>query len=350
MAAAPLTHHDILGLVAPFARRDRHVDLAATDRLQRRIVFAPRAASVSDRSDALQETLTLECRENGSYVLERTLAHPDGRRASLQALGTDPSVLLAEIEAVPPGRHFASGAGYTIERSYTVNGVGGGMATSLALSEGRVRADGLTLALRVLPVRGVAGEIALSGPPGTTLALPEDLLAVLGWNWSRLVPGSERWTSRLRLRGGATERTHAAERALDRAGAHLARTIAEPPSRYHERLRLARWGVFFRRGIPTWNAIALVALALGTSRFQTELSVPMWIALYHVPTLLVAASFLLQEQARFEIPPWPRRLRAASWWYETPVARPAPVARARPAITSPAVPGARAPRSVELDR
>jgi hypothetical protein len=336
VTARPLTHHEILAIVAPFARRGRHVDLAATDRAARRIVFTSHATTAEpERGDTPQEALVLECRESGSFVLERTLAHPDGRRATLQALGPDPGVLLAGIESVPRERHFESGTGYTIERSYTVNGVGGGMAMSLALSEGRVRLEGVTLALRVPPVRGVAGEITLAGPAGTTLALPEDLLAVLGWNWSRLVRGTERWTSKLRLPGGATERTHAAERALERAGAHLARTLAEPPSRYHERLRLARWGVFFRRGIPTWNALALVAIALATSRFQAALSVPVWLALYHVPTLLVAASFLLQEQARFEIPPWPRRLHTASWWQETSRPRPAPRAGRRTASAPP---------------
>jgi hypothetical protein len=326
VTAPPLTHHEILAIVAPFARRGRHVDLAATDRAARRIVFTSHATTAEpEPGDAPEETLALECRERGSFLLERTLAHPDGRRATLQALGTDPGLLLAEIESVPRERHFESGPGYTIQRSYTVNGVGGGMAMSLALSEGSLRVGDVTLALRVPPVRGVAGEITLEGAPGTMLALPEDLLAVLGWNWSRLARGATVWTSRLRLRGGATERTRAAERALEQAGAHLARTLAEPPSRYHERLLLARWGVFFRRGIPTWNALALVVIALATSRFQAALSVPVWLALYHVPTLLVAASFLLQEQARFEIPPWPRRLRATSWWHETsrPM-RPAP--------------------------
>ena len=41
MAAPPLTHHDILELAAPFSRRERHVDLAASDRMQRTLLFKP---------------------------------------------------------------------------------------------------------------------------------------------------------------------------------------------------------------------------------------------------------------------------------------------------------------------
>ena len=37
----PLTHHEILRLIEPFTRRGRHVDLSATDRIERRIVFKP---------------------------------------------------------------------------------------------------------------------------------------------------------------------------------------------------------------------------------------------------------------------------------------------------------------------
>lgn len=314
MASPPLTHHEILAIVAPFARRGHHVDLTATDRERRRIVFVSSTRDPGSTSeDAVREQLALECLEHGSFRLMRTLEHRDGRHASVHALGSDPGLLLAEIEAVPPDRHFADGAGYTIERSYMVNGVGGGMAVSLALTQAVVRVEGLEFALRVPPVRGVAGEITLTPDGAEPLALPEDLLAVLGWNWTRLVRRGSEWTSRLRLPGGVTERTHGAERALDHAAAHLARTLAEPPSAYHPRLRAARWGVFLRRGIPTWNALALVAIAFFSSRFRDALPVGAWVALYHVPTLFVAASFLLQELPRFEIPPLPRRLKMGSW-------------------------------------
>ena len=46
MNAPPLTHHDILALAEPFARRGRRVDLAASDRIARRVVFQETTAAV----------------------------------------------------------------------------------------------------------------------------------------------------------------------------------------------------------------------------------------------------------------------------------------------------------------
>ena len=41
MARHPLTHHEILGLIEPFTRRGLHVDLAASNRIERRLLFKP---------------------------------------------------------------------------------------------------------------------------------------------------------------------------------------------------------------------------------------------------------------------------------------------------------------------
>jgi hypothetical protein len=121
------------------------------------------------------------------------------------------------------------------------------------------------------------------------------------------------WSSKLRLRGSAQERTAQAEAALDAAAVHLARTLAEPPPRFHDRLRAARIGVFFRRGIPTFTAVGLFGAVGLLSAFFDEIPMTVWVPLYHVPTVIVAISFLLQELPRFEIPPWPRALTMPSW-------------------------------------
>ena len=42
MARHPLTHHEILGLIEPFTRRGLHVDLATSNRIERRLLFRPR--------------------------------------------------------------------------------------------------------------------------------------------------------------------------------------------------------------------------------------------------------------------------------------------------------------------
>jgi hypothetical protein len=160
-------------------------------------------------------------------------------------------------------------------------------------------------------------------PPSTgPLALPQDLLAVLGWNWARLMPGrrqgapasgSAGWKTRLRLPGPALGRTARAEAALAQVAAHLALTLAESPERFHERHLAARWAVFFRRGIPVLNVTFMLMALWLMPHFEVGESPGLGLLLYHLPTLLIAGSFWLQEFPAFEIPPWPRRLRAANW-------------------------------------
>jgi hypothetical protein len=314
LSAPPLTHHDILALVEPFTRRGRHVDLAASRREDRRLVFKPPACDGDAAGHAAcEESLQLECPAGGFYRLTRTLTHPEAGQATLRAHGPEPGALLAAVEAVALDRHFVTGPGFAIARSYGLDASSGADAASLVLTQGTVRVAGLTLTLNVPAVRRVAADITLDPGNGERFALPEDLLAVLGWNWARLVRRGEGWTTKLRLRGSLTQRTGRAEAALTRVGAHLAQTLGEPPPRYHERLAAARWGVFFRRGIPTLTALALVAAVLLSAPFRDEVPAHVLVALYHVPTLFVALSFVLQELPRFEIPPWPRRSSAPDW-------------------------------------
>lgn len=321
-AASPLSHHDILALVEPFTRRGRHVDLAASDRASRHLVFkAP--ATAPDSPDALREQLQLDGLSAQRWRLTRTLTGPDGLQATLSAHGTDVAALLAHVEAVPAARHFSAGRGHAVARSYTLDRVAPGSpagASPLLLTQGRVVLDGLVLTLDLPAVARVAASLTLrpmaagaAGAAPVRPALPEDLLAVLGWNWTRLVPDRHGWTSRLRLRGRPQARTAAAEAALLQAAAHLARTLSEPPAQFHDRLRAARWAAFARRGIPTGTALALFGAVGLCWLFVPDMPLPVMVALYHVPTVLVAVSFTLQELPRFEIPPWPRRLERPTW-------------------------------------
>jgi hypothetical protein len=221
--------------------------------------------------------------------------------------------LLASIEAVPVDRHFPACLP-PVSRSYEIGGSGPAGVSSLVLVEGRVDADGLRAGLRVPDVRGLAAELVLKPTRPAQPNLPEDLVAVLGWDWARLVPDAEGWSTRLRLRGDLAARTRRAESALEQLARHLATTLAAPPAEYHARLRRARWGVFVRRGIPTFTAVGLTAAALGLALLRLDLSMAQWIALYHVPTVIVALSFTLQELPRFEIPPWPRPLPQRTWF------------------------------------
>jgi hypothetical protein len=319
LPAPPLTHHDIVALVEPFARRGRHVDLAASRRQDRRLVFKPALREgPTPRCGALQESLRLECPlAGGLYRLTRTVDHPDAGPASLSAYAADLGVLVAAVEAIPVERHFTSTEAAVIARSYGLDAGSGGGESALVLTHATLRVAGLALTLTVPPVRRVAADITLEPDAGERLALPEDLLAVLGWSWARLVRRGDGWTTKLRLRGTLAQRTQRAEAAVDRLAVHLARTLAEPPARYHERHHAARWGVFFRRGIPTLTALALVAVVLLSAPFRDEVPTQWLVALYHVPTLFVALSFVLQELPRFEIPPWPRRSTAPEWRLES---------------------------------
>lgn len=313
MPAPPLTHHEILGLAEPFARSGWRIDLAGTRRENRQLRFAPSPGQASDAPTGFRSWLDLDASNPRRLRLVRTVRGVDGRQATLKAGGADLAALLASIEAVPADRHLPAGQP-SVSRSYEVAALGPAGASSLVLVEGRIDADGLLATLRVPDVRGLAAELVLRPTGPTPPSLPEDLVAVLGWDWARLVPDSNGWSTRLRLRGDLAARTRRAESALEQLARHLATTLAAPPAEYHVRLRRARWGVFARRGIPTFTALGLTTAVLGLALLRLDLSMAQWIALYHVPTVIVALSFTLQELPRFEIPPWPRPLPQRSWF------------------------------------
>ncbi len=315
MSAPPLTHHEILALAGPLAARGCHVDLAASDRDARRLVLRPPAADGAGcaADGPTGESLVLECGERGRLRLLRTLEH-GGRRAVLRAAGHDAAALLDLLRDVPPSQCFVAHPGAVVVRSYDVGGRGRDGRPLLDLFEGRVHADaGLVLILDVPPVRGVAANLWLEPRAGLRFTLPEDLLAVLGWNWARLVPRPGGWMSKLRMKGPRAHRSAKAEAALDGAASHLAAVLAASPSAFHDRHRPARWGVFVRRGIPTLTALSLVGSVALFAHFVKQAPTGLWVTLYHAPTLLLALGFMAQELPRFEIPPWPRPLRAPGW-------------------------------------
>ncbi|MFM9915333.1 MAG: hypothetical protein ACKVOX_05965 [Rhizobacter sp.] len=325
MSSNPLTHHDIVGLVEPFTRRGRHVDLAASDRLERRLRFKPvEHASDAPDAPALHETLQLDSFGPDSFRLTRTLNQGHALQATLQISGPQPAALLAQIEAIPPGHQFAAGPGFEIARSYSLQSVSGRAADSrlsLILTLAVVQLDDLTLTLTVPAINRVSADVWLAprpaGEPGTgpdgALDLPEDLLAVLGWNWTRLIKKKDGWESKLRLRGNLAKRTRGAELALDRVAAHLARTLSQPPAQFHDSHLTARWWAAFRRAIPLLTPVSLLIAILVLPRIDVGKSPGLWMMLFHVPTALIALSFCLQELPQYEIPPMPRRPRAPAW-------------------------------------
>lgn len=313
MPAPPLSHHEIIALVEPFSRRGQHVDLAASDRAARQLAFKPTAAV---DIAAVEQTLLLDCRNPDALRLTRRLRRADGLQATLHLHGPDPGLLLAQMEGVPPQRHFGEGAGFALARNYLLTGHADGSVAEPVLDSARLVLNGLVLTLSLPPDRGMAADLRLEAPHGLEAPLPEDLLAVLGWNWTRLIPDRHSWSSKLRLPRGPARRTRAAEAALDRAAAHLALTLAETPARFHHRQRRARQAVFLRRGIPAFTALAMllgVAVVAYTTHYDVGDRPGLWFMLFHLPTAVFALSFCLQELPRLELPPWPRPLEAPRW-------------------------------------
>jgi len=323
MSTAPLTHHEIVELVEPFTRLGRRVDLPSSQRLERRLRFQPVEVGRPDGPlPACLEALQLESLGTGTLRLTRTLTLPDGEVATLQAAGPNVADLLERVCAVAPPVHFARVAGCMIARSYQL-GWGAaardasGSDATMALTQGVVQLGGLRLTMNVASTRGVSADVVLRPVPALPLELPQDLLAVIGWNWARLVPDALGWTSKLRLPGAAQRRRRAAEDALERVTRHLSDVFAHPPSEFHDRHRWARWGVVARRAIPLLTTVALTGAVLALPRVSVERTPGLWVLMFHVPIVLIALSFAVQELSRLEIPPLPRRLHGATWSRET---------------------------------
>lgn len=206
------------------------------------------------------------------------------------------------------------GPGYAIARSYAFDSFADGVVEEPALCRAVVHVEGFTPGFEILSLRGAAADLVLQAAPGEQAHLPEDLLAVLGWNWARLVPQeNQRWTTRMRLRGKGPPRTRAAELAVERAAGHLASVLSEPPQRFHARFVWARWSSVLRRLIPTFTALGMLGGTLLLPRIAPNVDPGIWMTLHYAPIAIIGVAFMLQELPRFEIPPLPRRLTQPRW-------------------------------------
>lgn len=306
-----LTHHDVLELAAPFTRSGRHVDLAQTARRERRLRFqAVQHAPSTPGDPALREVLQLECFDDDLFRLTRLLSDPSGAQARLHVDGADPAVLLARIEAVPPQLQFRHAAGVPIALEQRLEGSSG----TPQLTQAVAQVQGLRVLLTLPQARGLPADLDLEIQGSPPIELPEDLLAVIGWDWARLVRRPGRWASKLRLGRREPARSERALARLERTVAHLVQTFAEPPTSFHARHHAARLGVMLRRAIPLLTAAALVVAAFIVPRFIGEQALFTQLLVLSAPPVLLALGFSLQPLARFEIPPWPRPLEAAAWW------------------------------------
>jgi hypothetical protein len=323
----PFSHHEILELIAPFTRSGRHVDLEASDRLQRRLQFKPiDHADDEPTSAGMREILQLDNFRPDSYRLTRTLSLPCGLKATLQTEGSDPGTLLARIAAMQPQRQFRNVAGVIVARDYRLEPAAPARPNAVTeiravLTRCEARIEDIKLVLNAATVKGYPAEFELADKDGDDVELPEDLLAVIGWGWGPLRRNGKGWRSNLRVPGTEPARSRQTEIKMEKAVTHLAHTLAAPPQLFHERLLHARWGVVFRRGIPLLIFGGLIAGAGALTFVDIPPSSFMNLVMMGTPPLLLFGAFGVSDRPPLEIPPLPRRSKATAWRKEAPSTR-----------------------------
>lgn len=385
----PLTHHEILSLIAPFSRRGLQADLAASDRAARMLAFKPRHHAKAGGSEpALRETLVLEAEASDRFRLVRRVAIDDDALtggspalvSTLTAEGADLDRLLDRIEAVPVRRQIKVYADIPLARSYFIEAdapapaiapdskddakddvrgdfasnakgdaggnAGAGPETDAGsvdeasggpvLIEASARIKGLNLAAKADRRRGMPVEIKLTADPGEELRLPEDLLAVLGWSWRPLVHIVSYWRGTINVARKEPKRTPEIEYKLGRTVTHLARTLDQSPAHFHQAHRRARWRVTFQRAIPLLLGLALLAATPLIRFLDMDDNSILRMLIFHAPPFMLVGFFLMREMPRLEIPPFPRPLLNRAWIVPVAGARKPTLAdTANNAITSP---------------
>ncbi|MBY0467740.1 MAG: hypothetical protein K2Q07_02055 [Burkholderiaceae bacterium] len=324
MVTPPLTHHEILALVAPFTARGRHVDLAASDRAERRLVFKRiHHAAQADGSTALHETLVLENGTAQAFRLTRRLSLPGGLDATLHTEGRDPGELLARIEAIALRRQIRWQSGFVIAEHHRLDASEpagrDAAATRMILTHATAQIGALTVELTLPALGGIPAELALKMATERLAWWPEDLLAVLGWSWARLIRAGAGWKCSLRVRGKREARSRDAEQKFEQTAAHLVQTLAESPLRFHERWSARRWGVTVRRAIPLLVTVSLIATAAAVPSMGLSEDSLWRMVVFQSPPLLLVLVFCFRELPQIEIPPWPRALTQPHW-FTTPAA------------------------------
>ncbi|MFM7507525.1 MAG: hypothetical protein ACKO3M_13420 [Rubrivivax sp.] len=308
--AAPLSHHAILALVAPFSAAGWALDLPASDRAARRLVFKPVAHAAGATHPALTETRELRDTPRGWQLLrhlqpERDVALPSEMTAEVVAEDGEPAELLAAAAAIAPGDLF------TAEGAALVLRCRPGHPPQLRAAQAQVA--GLRVACTVSGVKGYPMQLVLKRAEGDARRLPDDLFEVLGGAWSRLVPLRTGWESSVMLRGQGAERSADARARLALSLAHLAGVLAASPALFHQRFRARRWRIGLLRGGPLSLGVAVVAVAFAVRGTGGQAEAMLGALANLVPPLLMALFFMRREMPRIELPRLPRSPPASSW-------------------------------------
>lgn len=324
----PLTHHEILRLAEPFSRAGRSVDMQATDRMARQLVFRPRAVMPSGAMPAVQEHAVLDAASADHLALRRDLVAVDGARSTLQAEGAPAATLLAWVDAVAPERQWQQAAGHRIALGHKlVPPPRGQTEPMLTLVSASATVAGLVMSMTVSRVKNVPAELSLrplSGQHAAPATLPEDLLAVLGLDWSRLSRHSSGWRATLRLRGDGAARGLDAEAKFSRGIEHLAAVLAAAPAAFHAQFLRARWGVAVRRAVPLLVCVGLIAAAAAVPLLELGPGSVWRMLIFNAPPILLVWLFAMREMPRIEIPPLPRPLPGNAWPAQVSSTNPTP--------------------------
>lgn len=310
-AAAPLSHHAILALMAPFSAAGWALDLPASDRATRRLVFKPVAHEAGATHPALVETRELRDTERGWQLTRRLQADtPDALAAEVLADDGEPGELLAAAQALVPATLF------TPEGAALALRCRPGQPPQLRAAQARVA--GLQFGYTVSRVKGYPAEMRLTRAEADPRRLPDDLFEVLGRGWARLVPVRIGWECSVMLKGSGTERDADAHRRLAETLRHLAQVLAEPPARFHQRFAARRWRIGLLRGAPLALGVAIVVVAFAVRGTGGRAEALLGAVANLVPPLLMALFFMRREMPRIELPRVPRRLPPTSWQPWTP--------------------------------
>jgi hypothetical protein len=296
--------------VAPFSAAGWALDLPASDRAARRLVFKPVAHAAGATHPALTETRELRDTPRGWQLLrhlqpEPGVALPAEMTAEVVAEDGEPAELLAAAAAIAPGDLF------TAEGASLVLRCRPGQPPQLRAAQAQVA--GLRVACTVSGVKGYPMQLVLTRAEADGRRLPDDLFEVLGGAWSRLVPLRTGWESSVMLRGQGAERSADARARLALSLAHLAGVLAAPPALFHQRFRARRWRIGLLRGGPLSLGVAVVAVAFAVRGTGGQAEAMLGALANLVPPLLMALFFMRREMPRIELPRVPRRPPASSW-------------------------------------
>jgi hypothetical protein len=297
------------------------VDLTASDRLARQLVFRPQAHDAAGDMPGVRELLLLDASDAAQPSLLRRLCAQDpleaDTSATLQAEGAPLASLLAWIDTVPPARQWQDVAGCRIALGHKLLPAARDKTEPvLTLLQAQTQVAGVALTMRVSRVKNVSAELELRPVSGTSAAphhLPEDLLAVLGLDWSRLSRHSGGWRASLRLRGDGAARGLDAEAKFRHSVAHLAQVLAAQPAAFHPRFARERWRVVLRRGFPLVVCLGLIGAAAAVPLLELGPGSVFRMLIFNAPPLLLVWLFAMREMPRIELPPLPRPLAADSW-------------------------------------